>query len=180
MSNRILGESITTSETLDELCPEQENLFYRLLVIVDDYGCTDARSVIVLARCYPLRIGKIQPDQMASWLQELGRVGLITLYRVDGKEYLQITKWEQHQHVRTKRHKYPPPAADGNTPQQIAATLDKLVQSATICNNLQQSATICNNLLPESNPYPIPNPIQSNSNPTDPLLLPKHKSIRQR
>lgn len=38
MPNRILKESITTSETLDSLSAEEERLFYRLLVICDDYG----------------------------------------------------------------------------------------------------------------------------------------------
>jgi hypothetical protein len=126
---------------------------------------------------------------MASWLENLAKVGLITLYQVDGKEYLRVTKWEQHQHIRTKRHRYPLPATDSNKPQDIAATLDNLLQAATVCNNLQQSvanggelqqvAASCSNPLPESlslsesNPYPNPNPILTDS-------LPKHRSIRQR
>jgi hypothetical protein len=165
---------------LDQLCPEQENLFYRLLVVVDDYGCSDARPVIVLARCYPLRIGRIQPDEMASWLQNLANVGLITLYQVEGKEYLQVTKWEQHQHIRTKRHRYPLPVADGNKSQDVAATLDNLLQSVTICNKLQQVATSCNNLRelqPESLSLSLS---ESNPNPILTDSLPKHKSMTQK
>lgn len=135
MSNRILSDSLLTSETLDELCPSQENLFYRLLVVVDDYGCTDARPVVVLARCYPLRISKISVEDMKTWLLDLARVGLITLYQAEGKEYLQVSKWEKHQRVRNKRHKYPLPAADDSDTQQITATLDKLLQSAATCRN---------------------------------------------
>lgn len=173
MSNRILGESILTSETLNKLCPEQEALWYRLLVCADDYGCADARPIIVLARCYPLRIGKIEPDQIASWLQELAKVGLITLYQVDGKDYLQIVKWEEHQRIRTKRHKCPLPVADKNDSQDIAATLNNLAQSAAICGDLRQSARIA----PSSNPIHLES--NPNLNPTD-SLLPKHRSMRQK
>ena len=150
MSNRILSDSLLTSETLDELCPSQENLFYRLLVVVDDYGCTDARPVVVLARCYPLRISKIPVEDMKTWLLDLARVGLITLYQVEGKEYLQVSKWEKHQRVRNKRHKCPLPAADDSETQQIAATLDTLVQSAAIGGELRRVAASCGNPPSES------------------------------
>jgi len=150
MSNRILSDSLLTSETLDELCPSQENLFYRLLVVVDDYGCTDARPVVVLARCYPLRISKIPVEDMKTWLLDLARVGLITLYQAEGKEYLQVSKWEKHQRVRNKRHKCPLPAADGSDAQHIAATLDTLVQSAASCGELRRVAASCNNPPSES------------------------------
>jgi hypothetical protein len=158
---------------LDKLCPEQENLWYRLLVCADDYGCADARPIIVLAQCYPLRIGKIQPEQVADWLQNLAQVGLITLYQVEGKDYLQVSKWEEHQRIRTKRHKYPLPAADGNSSQDIATTLNKLAQSAAICGNLRQSAQIA----PSSESISLHS--ESIPNPPDPLLA-KHGSIGQR
>jgi hypothetical protein len=175
MSSRILSDSILTSETLDKLCPEQECLWYRILVSADDYGCMDARPIVVLARCYPLRIGKIQPEQIAEWLQNLAQVGLITLYQVEGKDYLRIAKWEEHQRIRTKRHKCPLPAADGDNSQDIAATLNKLAQSAAICGDLRQSARIAPSsesisLHSES----IPNPLPTHSS------LQKHRSMRQR
>jgi hypothetical protein len=173
MSSRILADDILSSETLNELCPEQECLWYRLLVSADDYGCMDARPIVVLARCYPLRIGKIQPEQIAEWLQELAQVGLITLYQVDGKDYLRIAKWEEHQRIRTKRHKCPLPAADGDNSQDIAATLNKLAQSAAICGELRQSARIA----PSSESISLHS--ESILNPTDPLLA-EHKSMRQR
>jgi uncharacterized phage protein (TIGR02220 family) len=150
MPNRILADSILSSETLNELCPEQECLWYRLLVSVDDYGCMDARPLIVLARCYPLRIESIQPSQIETWIHDLARVGLLTLYRVDGKDYLQVSKWEEHQRVRNKRHKCPLPAPDGSNIQHVAATLDHLVQSAAIGGELRRVAASCDNPPSES------------------------------
>jgi uncharacterized phage protein (TIGR02220 family) len=150
MPNRILADSILSSETLNELCPEQECLWYRLLVSVDDYGCMDARPLIVLARCYPLRIESIQPSQIDTWIHDLAHVGLLVLYRADGKDYLQVAKWEEHQRVRNKRHKCPLPAADGSDAQHIAATLDTLVQSTAIGGELRRVAASCRNPPSES------------------------------
>ena len=124
MSSRILADDILSSETLNELCPEQECLWYRLLVSVDDYGCMDARPIVVLARCYPLRVTDLQPQQVDAWLHDLAKVGLITLYQVDGKAYLQVGKWEQHQRIRSKRHKCPLPDQTGSTLQQLATSCD--------------------------------------------------------
>jgi hypothetical protein len=43
MPNRNIKESILTSDTLDILTAEEERLFYRLIVICDDYGRTESK-----------------------------------------------------------------------------------------------------------------------------------------
>lgn len=166
MSSRILSDSILSSATLDKLCPEQECLFYRLLVCADDYGCMDVRPIVVLARCYPLRIGKIQPDQIASWLEELAKVGLITLYQVEGKDYLRIAKWEEHQRIRYKHHKCPLPPVTASL-----ATVPELVQAADCSRNTQLIDGCRNPCYVES----ILNPCYVEAKP---ISLSKHKSIK--
>jgi len=69
--NRIIKESICTSDTLDQLSPEEERLFYRLLVQADDFGRFDGRPAVVLAACFPLKVHEITLDQVESWLQRL-------------------------------------------------------------------------------------------------------------
>ena len=49
MPNRIIKESICTSDTIDQLSPEEEIFFYRLIVNCDDYGRMDARPQILRA-----------------------------------------------------------------------------------------------------------------------------------
>ena len=71
MPNRILKETICTSETIDNLSVEAERFFYRLLVNCDDYGLMDARPRILRARCFPLRVDQISDDDIAGWLAEL-------------------------------------------------------------------------------------------------------------
>jgi len=60
MPNRIIKESICTSNNLDSLLPEEEVFFYRLLVNCDDYGLMDARLSILRAKLFPLKLNKIK------------------------------------------------------------------------------------------------------------------------
>lgn len=103
MPNRLLKEGIVDSSPINELSPEEEVFFYRLLVVSDDFGRMDARPQILKSRCFPLK-DNIKADKIESWLRSLVRQELAICYQVDGKPYLEITKWEQR--VRSKP-KYP-------------------------------------------------------------------------
>lgn len=109
MPNRIIKESICTSENLASLSAEAERLFYRLMVQCDDYGLMMANPSVVRSRCFQLTSDTIKEKQMISWLSELESAGLIFFYEVDGKRYLKYTKWECHQQRRSMNSKYPLP-----------------------------------------------------------------------
>ena len=85
MPNRIIKESICTSENLNNLSLEEEVFFYRLITQCDDFGRMDARPQILRAKCFPLRTDTIHQHDVESWLQALVRENLITIYTVDGK-----------------------------------------------------------------------------------------------
>lgn len=106
MPNRILKETICTSPEIHELTPEEETLFYRLIVKCDDFGRFDARPKIVRGMALPLR--DVSEGTIQGWLDKLEEVGLIKRYVVDGLPYLQLVTWHKHQKVRTPREKYPP------------------------------------------------------------------------
>ena len=103
MPNRLLKEGIVDSSALNELTPEEEVFFYRLLVVSDDYGRMDARLPILKSRCFPLK-ENLKLEKIDNYLQSLVRHGLAICYQVENKPYLQILKWEQR--VRSKE-KYP-------------------------------------------------------------------------
>lgn len=110
MPNRILKESICTSDTIAALqSSDAEVLFYRLLVIADDFGCFDGRVEIVRARCYPLSLLRATDKRVAEWLADLERVGLLLRYSVDGRDYICLTKWVNHQRLRDSKRRYPEP-----------------------------------------------------------------------
>jgi len=122
--NRILKESICTSETINQLTDAEEAFFYRLLVICDDYGRMDARPEVLLGRLYPLRIRQMDPDTIAERLAALERVGLLQIYEVDGRPYLQIGTWDKHQQKRAKQSKFPSPPSDDSICNQVQSDDD--------------------------------------------------------
>ena len=142
MANRIIRESICSSDTIDGLTPAAEVTFYRLLVCVDDYGRIDGRPAMLRSKLYPLRTHMAE-DEVAMHMDELEAAGLIWSYQVDGRLYYQMTTWEKYQKVRNKRSKCPAPPHDNNCPQ--------------VADNCQQVAAECC-LNPNPNPNPNPKP----------------------
>ena len=136
MPNRILKESICASPDINLLTAEEEIFFYRLIVNCDDYGLADARAEVLISKCFPLRLYSVTPVKINAYLKKFAQIGLIILYKAEGRPYLKLAKWENHQQVRAKKAKYPMPSDDN----------------------------ICNQLISDDNNCPR-NPIQSESNP---------------
>ena len=113
MPNRLLKEGICTSDAINLLSSDSEVLFYRLLVVSDDYGRMDGRSQIVKSQCFPLK-ESFTTKKIESSLMDLCSVGLIQNYIIDGKSFFFINKWDQRQRSKSK---YPAPlTADGGQP----------------------------------------------------------------
>lgn len=101
MPNRLLREGICTSDTINELSAGAEVLFYRLLVVADDYGYIDARLAILKAGCYPLK-KQATESAIEGWLSELATTKLIQRYTHNGKPFAAVNKWEQRVRSRQK------------------------------------------------------------------------------
>jgi len=108
MPDRIIKESICTSDTLNQLTDFEERFWHRLVVNCDDYGRFDARPAVLKARLFPLIDGKTQKN-MTDTLNRLASVGLVELYEVDGKPFLHVVTWDTYQRIRAKRSKFPEP-----------------------------------------------------------------------
>lgn len=143
MPNRILKESICSSESVDKLSWFEEVFFCRLIVNADDHGRMDARPAILRARLFPLR--DVTTEQIAEALAALQAVGCIGLYEVDGAPYLQFPDWDKHQTIRAKRSKFPAPP------------------SASKCMQMQADASKCSR-----NPIQSESESESESNPNPP------------
>lgn len=142
MPNRILKESICTSDNIDQLSAFQETVFYRLIVNCDDYGRFDGRPKIIASKLFPLK--DIRSNQIEDALRALTSAELVTLYMVDGKPFLQMNTWDRHQTIRAKKSKYPSPD-------------EGVKASANNCKQMQADANKCsrNPIQSESNPNPI-------------------------
>jgi len=152
MPNRILKESICTSENIDQLSPWAEIAFYRLMVNCDDYGRMDGRIKILKSRLFPLKDSS--ESDITSWLKEMEDADLILIYYHDGKPYLQMKTWDRHQQVRNHKSKYPSPdETNCNQLQSIDINCNQMISDDSKCSrNPIQSESL-------SNPNPYPNPM---------------------
>ncbi len=108
MPNRILKESICTSDSIDELNWFEEVLFYRLIVNCDDYGRFDGRVAVIKNRLFPLK-DSVTLKNVESAINKLVRAGLVSCYMANEKPFLFLPTWNEHQSVRAKKSKYPEP-----------------------------------------------------------------------
>jgi hypothetical protein len=122
MPNRLIKESICTSDNLDRLSWFEEAFFFRLIVNCDDYGRMDARPAIIRSRLFPLKT--ITDTQIKQALQSLRSAAMIDLYDVDGRSFLQMRTWERHQSVRAKKSKYPAPESGLQTSEIICKQMN--------------------------------------------------------
>lgn len=135
MSNRIIKESVTSSDTINGLSDAEESTFYRLLTVCDDYGRFDARPEILAGRLYPLRLHEVTPDVIKNRFKKLQEVGLLFIYEVNGREYLQITKWAKHQSIRAKASKYPnPPEVVETQLKAVASNCEQMKADESNCS----------------------------------------------
>lgn len=153
MPNRIIKESICSSEDIAKLDPMEEIFFYRLIVNCDDFGRCDARPQMLKAKLFPIN-ETIGTEDCSMYLIKLVEVGLVAMYENDGRPYLFLTKWEDHQQMRARRSKYPDPPTHNS----------KLISIDINGNQLKSDEITCtresNPIQSESNPNLNPNPIQ--------------------
>lgn len=117
MPTRYLKPGIRDSDRIESLSdPNAEILYYRLLVSVDDFGRADARPLMIKSMCFPVRL-RATADKCMQWMQCLESAGLIRLYEVDGKPYLQMEKWDNK--PRADASKFPEPPTDADKCMQM-------------------------------------------------------------
>lgn len=114
MPNRIIKESICVSDSIADLSWFEEVLFYRLIVSCDDYGRFDGRIPVIKNRLFPLK-DNLTAKAVSDGINKLASAGLVALYEFEGKPYLYLPTWNDHQNVRAKKSKYPAPEDSVNT-----------------------------------------------------------------
>ena len=108
MPNRIIRESICTSDSVDRLTWFEEVLFYRLIVNCDDYGRFDGRIAVIKNRLFPLK-DHLTNKNVSEAIESLASAGLVVLYEDGGRPFLYLPTWDVYQSVRAKKSKYPDP-----------------------------------------------------------------------
>ncbi len=153
MPNRILKESVCSSENLEGLTWFQEVFFYRLIVNCDDYGRMDARPKILASKLFPLK--DIRLNQISDALRALTSAELVALYEKDGHPFLQMKTWDRHQSIRAKKSKFPEPDSTCKQLQADDFNCKQMISNASKCSR--------NPIQSESNPNPNPNTNPANA-----------------
>jgi hypothetical protein len=124
MPDRIIRADILTSESVDQLSWPGEIFYRRLMSVADDFGRYEGRPSVLRAALYPLKLDKVSEPDVVKWLSECSKAGLVRKYTVDGKEYIEISKFRQR--LRAMKSKYPapsdtrghPPSSDSRQPPE--------------------------------------------------------------
>jgi hypothetical protein len=110
MPDRIVRQDILTSDPVNSLSWAAEVFYRRLMSLADDYGRYEARSSLLRASLYPLKLDRVSESDVAKWMGECSEAGLIRLYAINNKEYLEIQKFGQR--LRAMKSRYPSPSAE--------------------------------------------------------------------
>lgn len=110
---RSIKPEFWTSEQIMECSTNARLMFIGMWNFADDHGRMPNSPKTIKAQVFPS--DEISAEIVRRMIDELSSNGLLTIYEVENKEYLQITGW-QHQRIdRPQPAKYPPPPPDGST-----------------------------------------------------------------
>lgn len=107
MPSRVIRDGILESEAINSLSWEAELFYRRLMSIVDDFGRYNAHPMLLRSRCYPLQFDRVKDSDIHEWLEACKEVGLITLYSVENKPFLEMCRFNQR--TRQQCSKFPGP-----------------------------------------------------------------------
>lgn len=106
MPNRILRDTALDSDRIAAVDEGSEVLFYRLLMLADDFGRFDGRPSVIRGRAFALR-QTITEKEIERRLLQLSNSQLIVRYMSGGKPYLYLPRFGQRQ--RAEKSKFPAP-----------------------------------------------------------------------
>lgn len=109
MPNRYLRESYVESEHVNAVGWMGECFFTRLIVKVDDFGRIEAHPKLLRAKLFPLKLEQVRETDVSRLIAECEKAGLLRLYTVNGKQYIQLLRWERG---RASSSKHPEPPTD--------------------------------------------------------------------
>ncbi|WP_137906096.1 hypothetical protein [Chryseobacterium sp. 2VB] len=130
MPNRILRDW-TDSFIVDELDVHAERFFVRLIMKVDDFGRFSADKRLLKSQLFPLK-SDIRDTDIARCLTACEKAGLITIYTVASKCYLQIENFKQT--LRQKTTKYP-------SPEECIADATHMISNSESIASLKRNET---------------------------------------
>lgn len=132
MPKRLVRDGLLSSKPISELSAEEERFFVHLMLAADDFGRYEADLTLLRTHLFPRKVDEVKEADVERWLAATVEKGLVRLYSVDDKPYLEIQKFGQ----RARTAKYP-------APLPIEESCSNAPQSAAFCGKVRQSAAKC-------------------------------------
>ena len=129
MPSRMVRGGFLASDRVATLSAEEERLYFRLFLIVDDYGLSDARTPIIKAKAFPLH-SKISTEDIEKWMEALVIAGLVERYTAQGKPYIHVLNFNQR--MRILRSNCPLPPSIQGSPFALEEDLCSAIASSIL------------------------------------------------
>lgn len=141
MPCRYIREEYLTSERVDLLDAKAERFYFRLFLVVDDYGRFEANEKLLKSKVFPLK-EDVRATDISRWLTACEKAGLIRLYSVANKRYLSVDRFSQTRaNCRSAKSRYPDPPFEIGSNYSISDSCDDLpLCENLLANNLQANA----------------------------------------
>lgn len=96
MPGRYIYEDYLTDERVNLLDVQSERFYFRLFLVVDDYGRLEANEKQLKSKVFPLK-DDVRVTDMTRWLTACEKAGLIELKKSSDKWLLTIKSFSQIQ-----------------------------------------------------------------------------------
>lgn len=142
---RMLKKAISTSRRLADLQTDSARMLYTWIIPhLDVEGRFYADPAMIKGAIVP-RIKTFTETKINECIRDMADVGLIILYGVDGDNYLQLRKFEDHQNIKKEREapsKIPAPSKNitinsGPTPENSGPTQEQ-IQNSTAQDKIRE------------------------------------------
>lgn len=115
---RTLKPEAATSESLADVDRSTRWTFALLWTHCDDEGRAVNNPKLIKAALYPLD-DDVTAEVISAEIADLCRVGAVCVYEVDGREYLHVPAWHEHQHPNRKVDSKIPECPGGMGPTHV-------------------------------------------------------------
>jgi hypothetical protein len=147
---RSIKPEFWTSEQVVECSPTVRLLFIGLWNFCDDHGIHPASCLRLKMEVFPG--DKCTERQIASWVGQLVKVGLLKSYVVDGKEFWIVTGWK-HQKIEKPTYLYPLPQFGDQSPNGSGTVADHSTPESSRVESIGEEEVCTETLLVSVPPY---------------------------
>lgn len=123
MTRRMLDSSMWSNENFAALPAMARLLQIGMINHADDQGRIKANPLYLAKEIFPY--DRVTPANVTKWLEQIADNGTVILYKAEGKQYAQLTKWWEYQSLQyAAPSEYPSPP---NWKDRIRRTATKMV-----------------------------------------------------